>query len=187
MTTDSTPFATPPRAMDHDTFMDRLAGVYEHTPWIAQVLWQRGLDDRHDTVDGLADAMAEILNEAADTDKLKLLRAHPELAGKAAVRNELTEDSTGEQAGAGLDQCTEQEFERFMALNDQYNARFGFPFIMAVKGYHRTEILAAFEQRVNNDYDTEFHTALHEVNRIARLRLQAICGALAVTAYRSPT
>lgn len=174
MATDSTPFPTPPRELDYDTFMARFSGVYEHTPWIAQALWQRGLDDRHDTVDGLADAMAEMLDEAADADKLKLLCAHPELAGKAAVRNELTEESTGEQAGAGLDQCTEEEFQRFMSLNEQYNARFGFPFIMAVKGFHRTEILAAFEQRVNNDYDTEFRTAVDQVNRIARLRLQAI-------------
>ena len=174
MATDSTSFPTPPRDLDYDTFMKRFAGVYEHTPWIAQALWQRGLDDRHDTVDGLAGAMAEMLNEASDADKLKLLRAHPELAGKAAVRKELTRESTGEQAGAGLDECTEEEFQRFMTLNEQYNARFGFPFIMAVKGYHRTEILAAFERRVNNDQDTEFRTAVDQVNRIARLRLQAI-------------
>lgn len=174
MTNNPTPFRTPPRTLDYDAFMQRFAGVYEHTPWIARALWQRGLDDRHDTVEGLADAMAELLAEASDEEKLALLRAHPELAGKAAVRSELTEESTGEQAGAGLDQCTPEEFERFMTLNEEYNARFGFPFIMAVKGYHRREILAAFEARVNNDRDTEFRTAIDQVNRIARLRLQAL-------------
>lgn len=174
MSAATTTFATPPRTLDYDTFMDRFSGVYEHSPWIAQALWQRGLDDRHDTVEGLADALAEILAEASDAEKLKLLRAHPELAGKAAVRNELTAESTGEQAGAGLDQCTPEEFERFLTLNEEYNARFGFPFIMAVKGYHRTEILQAFEERVRNDPETEFRTALDQVNRIARLRLHAL-------------
>lgn len=174
MSAATTTFATPPRTLNYRTFMDRFGGVYEHSPWIPQALWQRGLDDRHDTVEGLADALAEILAEASDDDKLKLLRAHPELAGKAAVRNELTAESTGEQAGAGLDQCTPEEFQRFLTLNDEYNARFGFPFIMAVKGYHRTEILQAFEERVRNDPETEFRTALDQVNRIARLRLHAL-------------
>lgn len=174
MTTQGTPLRTPPRTLDYDTFMARFGGVYEHSPWIAERLWQSGIDERHDTVEAVASDMAEVLLAAHDDDKLKLLRAHPELAGKAAVRNELTAESTGEQAGAGLDQCTPEEYQRFITLNGEYNRRFGFPFIMAVRGYHRTEILAAFEQRVNNDYDTEFATAVDQVNRIARLRLHAL-------------
>ena len=174
MTSQGTPFRTPPRTLDYDTFMARFGGIYEHSPWIADRLWRSGVDERHDTVEGLASAMVEVLHAAPDDDKLALLRAHPELAGKAAVRNELTVESTGEQAGAGLDQCTPEEYQRFITLNGEYNRRFGFPFIMAVRGYHRTQILAAFEQRVNNDYDTEFLTAVDQVNRIARLRLHAI-------------
>ncbi|MFO7857588.1 MAG: 2-oxo-4-hydroxy-4-carboxy-5-ureidoimidazoline decarboxylase [Ectothiorhodospiraceae bacterium] len=176
MGTQGTPFRTPPRALDYSSFMDQFGGVYEHSPWIARAVWQQGLDERHDTVEGLGGVMANVLAQALDSDKLALLRAHPELAAKAAVGRALTADSTDEQAGAGLDQCSEHEYERFMSLNARYNERFGFPFIMAVKGCHRTEILAEFERRVNNDRETEFATALDQVNRIARLRLEVIAG-----------
>ncbi len=112
--------------------------------------------------------------DAADVDaQLAVLRAHPDLAGKLAVGEALTADSSAEQAGAGLDQCTAEEFERFQALNEDYKARFRFPFILAVRGLHRRDILAAFEARVGNDPDTERATAVAQVNRIAALRLAA--------------
>ena len=102
------------------------------------------------------------------------LRAHPELAGKLAVAGGLTVESTAEQAGAGLDRCSPEEFARFTELNDQYGAKFGHPFIIAVRGLDRAAILAAFETRVNNDPSTEFATALAEVHKIARLRLELL-------------
>src|SRR5699024_591159 len=98
----------------------------------------------------------------------------PDLAGKAALDGTLTEASTNEQAGAGIDQCTPEEFERFTKLNNAYKEKFQFPFIMAVKGSNRHQILAAFEERINNDYDAEFERAVNEINKIAEFRLSAM-------------
>ena len=117
--------------------------------------------------------MAAVVNGAVDGDKLTLLRAHPDLAGKLAVA-ELTDSSQNEQTGAGLDQCTPDELARFTQLNDDYKKKFGFPFIFAVKGFHRTDILNAFERRVKNDVETEFNEAINQVHRIAKLRLEAL-------------
>ncbi len=173
---DSHSLTPPPRTLDRNTFLQRYGGIYEHSPWIAEAVWESGLDSRHDTAEGLATAMAEALAGADRQRKLALLRAHPELAGKAAVRRTLTAASSDEQAGAGLDQCTPDEYQRFQELNRQYNERFGFPFIMAVKGYHRTEILEAFAVRVANSPEEEFRTALEQVDRIALLRLRSMAG-----------
>ena len=104
--------------------------------------------------------------------KLELIQAHPDLAGKLAQAGRLTAESTSEQASAGLDQLTDQERATFIRLNDAYQARFGFPFIIAVKGLTKAEILAAFDRRLNNDRDTELTTALTQVERIALLRLK---------------
>ena len=106
--------------------------------------------------------------------RLALIRAHPELAGKAAIRGELTADSTMEQSGAGLSQCTAEELARLTALNAAYNAKFGFPFILAVKGYDRAGILHEFERRIQRDVDTEFDEALEQIARITRFRLDAL-------------
>jgi 2-oxo-4-hydroxy-4-carboxy-5-ureidoimidazoline decarboxylase len=117
--------------------------------------------------------MAAIVNGAVDDDKLSLLRAHPDLAGKLALAD-LTASSQSEQKGAGLDQCTPDELARFTELNELYKHKFGFPFIFAVKGFHRTDILDAFERRVKNDAETEFNEAIEQVHRIAKLRLEAL-------------
>ena len=100
--------------------------------------------------------------------------AHPDLAGKAAIKGELTEDSTTEQASAGIDQCSPDELAQFEGFNNRYKEKYDFPFIKAVKGSNRFEILAAFEERLQNDADAEFKTALDEINKIARFRLQGI-------------
>ncbi|MGI9413570.1 MAG: 2-oxo-4-hydroxy-4-carboxy-5-ureidoimidazoline decarboxylase [Hyphomicrobiales bacterium] len=165
-----------PTAMARAAFVDRFGGVYEHSPWIAEHLWAQGIEETHDTAAGLHAALAAIMETAGPDEKLALIRAHPDLAGKAAVRGELTEASTSEQAGAGLDQCTAREFERFQALNAAYKDKFGFPFILAVKGKTRHDILEAFEARTDNDPETEFATALGEINKIAFLRLVALTG-----------
>ncbi len=115
--------------------------------------------------------MSDILLSANHADQLALINAHPDLAGKAAIQGELTESSTNEQAGAGIHQCTAEEFARFTELNDAYKAKFQFPFIMAVKGSNRHQILASFEKRIHNDADAEFKEALAQINLIALFRL----------------
>ena len=175
MSTDTEDRLTPsPSAMPQAEFVARFGGIYEHSPWIAERLWAEGISTTHDHAAGLHTALAAILDVASRDEKLALIRAHPDLAGKAAVRGELTEASTSEQAGAGLDQCTAEEFDRFQALNGAYKEKFGFPFILAVKGKDRHDILQAFETRIANDPETEFATALAEINQIALLRLRAL-------------
>ena len=169
-------FAEPPRKLDEAGFVQCFGGVYEHSPWIAHQLWQQGLDEQHDTVDGLANALAQIVDSAGQDRQLTLIQAHPDLAGRAAVAGELTADSTGEQHSAGIDQCSPEEFSRFQQLNDTYKAKFGFPFVMAVKGSDRHAILAAFEQRLHNSPADEFQRAITEIHKIARLRLTALAG-----------
>jgi 2-oxo-4-hydroxy-4-carboxy-5-ureidoimidazoline decarboxylase len=111
------------------------------------------------------------VDAAGEAPQLKLVRAHPELAGKAAVRGELTAESTREQAGAGLDQCSPEEFARLQSLNTRYNEKFGFPFILAVRGYDRHGIIDAFAKRVDNDHATELRASLEQIHRIAGFRL----------------
>ena len=147
--------------------------VYEHSPWVAESAWQQGLTEAHDTPDALAELMGLMLQQASCEQQIKVIQAHPDLAGKAALAGELTQDSTSEQAGAGLDQCNPEEFARFETLNAAYKEKFGFPFVIAVKGLDRHAILAAFEERLNNDAATERQTAIEQIIRIARFRLRA--------------
>jgi len=157
--------------MSREGFVARFGGVFEHSPWIAEAVWARGLGPEHDTADGLHAAMAHEMRRADRAAKLALIRAHPDLAGRLAIDGGLTASSSAEQASAGLDRCTPAELERFLELNEAYKARFGFPFIMAVKGRSRAEILAAFERRIRHDPEQEFATALAEIEKIAHLRL----------------
>ena len=161
-----------PSTMDRDLFTARFGGVFEHSPWIAEAAWEAGLGHGHDTAEGLHAALCTVFRAADHDRQLGVLRAHPDLAGRLAVAGELTASSSAEQASAGLDRCTAEEFARFQQLNAGYVERFGFPFIMAVKGRSRAEILAAFERRAGNPRDTEFATALAEVETIALLRLK---------------
>ena len=156
--------------------MAQFGGIYEHSPWVAATIWSEGLGpgDRH--LSQFAARMQAIVDAAATARQLALLRAHPELAGKLAIAGGLTAESSSEQAGAGLDSCTPDEFASFSDLNDRYGARFGHPFIIAVRGLDRAAILAAFAARIDNDPTTEFATALAEVHKIARLRLELLCG-----------
>jgi OHCU decarboxylase len=162
-----------PRDMDRAAFVAKFGGVYEHFPEIAETAFERGLGPGTDTPGGLADAMAAVAAGLDEEAGLRLIRNHPDLAGRLAVA-ELTPESRSEQAGAGLDRCTPEEFARFRELNDAYKTKFGFPFILAVAGRTRAEILAAFETRLANDRDTEFVTALQQIDRIARIRLEML-------------
>jgi 2-oxo-4-hydroxy-4-carboxy-5-ureidoimidazoline decarboxylase len=161
-----------PRTLDREAFLTLFGRVYEHSPWIAEAVFEAGLDTHHDRIAGLYQAMCAVVAAAGRERQLALLRAHPDLAGRLGVAGALTDYSAGEQAGAGLDKCTADEFARFTAFNDAYRAKFGFPFILAVKGRTRGDILHAFERRLTNDTASEFATALDEVNKIALFRLQ---------------
>ena len=168
-------FRRRPTAMTRPEFVKGFGGIYEHSPWVAEAVYDARLAPAHDSLEALHAAMVEAVALAPRPRKLELLRAHPDLAGRLAIAGGLTAASSAEQASAGLNACTPDEFARFQALNAAYREKFGFPFIMAVKGRSRAEILAAFERRVANDPDAEFATALGEVHKIALLRLRDLC------------
>ncbi|MDN3557917.1 2-oxo-4-hydroxy-4-carboxy-5-ureidoimidazoline decarboxylase [Halomonas maura] len=161
-----------PSELGRADFVAHYGDIYEHSPWVAELAWERGLDSAQDSPQGLGEAMGRVLREASAERQLDVIRAHPDLAGKTAIAGELTDDSTREQAGAGLDQCTPEEMARFERLNADYKAKFGFPFVMAVKGSDRHAILAAFATRLENDPAEERRTAIEQINRIAGLRLE---------------
>lgn len=143
-----------------------MTALFEHSPWIearADALPSSG--DRH------ADLMA-VVHAATPEEQLALIRAHPELAGKAAIDRTLTEASAAEQASAGLDRLSEAEFARFHALNGSYREKFGFPFIICVRLTDKAGILAAMEARLGNDRDAEIATAIAQIGEIVRLRLE---------------
>lgn len=152
-------------------FVDRLGGIYEHSPWVARGAWKQR---PFASVETLHAAMEKTVAMATDSEKLDLIRAHPELAGRLAVAGKLTESSRSEQASAGLDRCTPAEFERLQALNARYRARFGFPFIIAVRGLTREQIIGQMEQRLHNSPAQERVTCMREIGRIARFRLDAL-------------
>ncbi|MCK0195372.1 allantoinase PuuE [Ancylobacter sp. 6x-1] len=163
-----------PNALTRTLFVERFGGVYEHSSWIAEAAFDAGLTASADSAEGLASAMAAAVARGAAQQKRALILAHPDLAGRLALAGELTAESTGEQAGAGLDRLSPDELSRFTTLNHAYRNRFGFPFIMAVKGKTKADILAAFERRLENDAITEEATALAEIDRIVLLRLRDI-------------
>lgn len=160
-----------PNEMDRTTFVSTFADIYEHSSWVAEKAFDQGITELHNQISVLHEHMAGILNNSGHQAQLDLINAHPDLAGKAAISGELTEASTSEQSGAGIHECNEQEFMRFTELNNAYKDKFQFPFIMAVKGSNRHQILAAFETRIHNSPELEFETALQEINKIARFRL----------------
>lgn len=163
-----------PSALSREAFVAAFADIYEHSPWVAESVFAQGIGPADDTIEHLHGRMARVLLGAGREAQLALIDAHPDLAGKAAVRGELTAASSAEQTGAGIDACSAEEFARFGELNAAYKARFGFPFIMAVKGSDRQQILNAFAQRLHNTPEQEFARALAEINKIALLRLQAL-------------
>lgn len=161
-----------PSRQSRAAFVARFGGVWEHSPWIAEGTFDAGLTAAQDTADGLHAAMTVVMRAADEPAKLVLIRAHPDLAGKLAAAGRLTAESTGEQASAGLDRLTDAERAEFTRLNDAYKARFGFPFILAVKGKTKGEIRNAFLARLENDAAAEFAEALTQIERIALLRLK---------------
>lgn len=154
--------------MTRDDFIARYGAIYEGSPWVAEAVWDGG------DLDDVAAAMRAAIDTAPEAARMELVRAHPDLAGKAALAGALTADSTAEQAGAGLDRCSPEELAEFHALNTAYKEKFGFPFIVAVKGLTRHDILEQFRRRLENDAATELATAFEQIHKIARLRLEAL-------------
>ncbi|WP_028022648.1 2-oxo-4-hydroxy-4-carboxy-5-ureidoimidazoline decarboxylase [Enterovibrio calviensis] len=161
-----------PSEQTQEQFIETFGGIFEHSPWVAAQAYGGGLDASCDDQDTLHARMANVLNNADTDSKMQVILAHPDLAGRAAQAGELTTESTSEQASAGIDQCTPEEFTRFTDFNQRYKEKFSFPFIMAVKGANRHAILEAFDRRLNNDLTTEFNTAIAEINKIALFRLR---------------
>jgi OHCU decarboxylase len=163
-----------PSEMTKDAFVAAYGGIFEHSPWIAEGAFALELGPAHDTATGLHNALARVFRSAPEERRLAVLAAHPDLAGKLAQARRLTEASTAEQASAGLDALTDAERAEFTRLNDAYTAKFGFPFIIAVRDNTRASILAAFRRRLGNDRATEFAEACAQVERIAWHRLKAL-------------
>ena len=161
-----------PSEMDKVTFVERYGGVFEHSAWIAERAYEGELGPTHDTAIGLHSALARVFRAASEKERLDVLTAHPDLAGKLAAAKRLTAESTSEQASAGLDALTDEEREAFTKLNSRYVEKFGFPFIIAVRGLTKVDILKSFKSRIENDRDDEFATACRQVERIALLRLR---------------
>ena len=157
-------------AMSAADFTARLGAIFEHSPWVAERAAARR---PFVSVEALHGAMADVVRAASEEERLRLIRAHPERAGTAAVRGELTDESTREQKGAGLDQCNVEEFERMQDLNRRYNEKFGFPFIIAVKGHDRHSILRAFAARLENAPAVEAAECIGQIIKIGGFRLEA--------------
>ena len=155
--------------LGHGDFVAAFGDIAEHSPWVAErAAAERPFADRREMIAAFASAV-QLADDAA---KLKLLNAHPDLAGKAALAGDLTDDSSREQAGAGLDTLNPEEFERFTRYNEIYRQKFDFPFIFAVRGAGKYQIIDAFEERVENDHEREFLTAVTQVCRILRFRIE---------------
>jgi len=160
-----------PSHLTRDAFIARFGPVYEASPWVAEAVWPAAARGDLDAPEALAQAMRAAVDEAPREARLALIRAHPQLA--VASRG-MAEASVREQRGAGLDQCSPDELHAFRRLNATYLDRFGHPFIIAVAGLSRGDILAAFEKRLESDAEAEFATAIAQIHRIAGFRLASL-------------
>jgi len=157
--------------MPKSEFVAKFGGVFEHSPWIAERACVHETAPVYKSAEDVHRLLVEVFRSAGAEERLGVLRAHPDLAGRIATAGHLTAASANEQASAGLDMLTDEERARFFELNEAYVARFGFPFILAVKGLSKDEIIANFIARLGNDCADEFNTACAQVERIAYLRL----------------
>ena len=160
-----------PSRLSKALFVACFGGVFEHSPWIAEGAYEAGLSSVEDTAPGLQAAMAKVLRAASREQQMSVIHAHPDLAGKLAAAKLLTADSAQEQASAGLDRLTSEERTRFTVLNEAYLEKFGFVFIMAIRGRSKDDIVAAFERRLGHDAEAEFQEAITQIEKIALLRL----------------
>ena len=154
-------------ALDRDSFVEALGWIFEDAPWVAERTWTRR---PFTSLDALHQTMIDFVRQASEPEQLALLRAHPDLGTRARISGA----STGEQRGAGLDRLAADEYTQLQRLNDEYRRRFGFPFLFAVKGSTKEDVLNALEARVGRSRDEEFAEALGQVSRIARFRLEDV-------------
>ena len=155
--------------LDRDEFIAALGSTFEHSPWVAEGAWsQRPFA----SVDHLHAAMVDVVKQAPVETRIRFLRAHPELAGKEAQAGTMTQDSVAEQATANLDALSRDEFRELSKLNAVYRQRHGFPFIVAVRRYRKSEIFEQLRRRIERDSETELHEALSQIAAITRLRIE---------------
>tara|TARA_B100000029_G_C17113370_1_gene792330 strand:+ start:23 stop:532 length:510 start_codon:yes stop_codon:yes gene_type:complete len=151
-------------------FIKVFANIFENSSWIAKDLYhKKPFEDFND----LSSKIIGIFEKSTKKEQLKILRSHPDLADKTKIKL-LTQESRKEQNSAGLDQCTQEEFSEFKSLNSKYKKKFGFPFIIAVKGKNKLEILNDFKKRITYDINVEFIESKKQVKKIANLRLSEI-------------
>ena len=155
-------------ALDTAAFVARYRELFEHSPWVVERAARRR------PFDAVFGGLMQVVYDASPDDQLALIRAHPELAGKAAIDRTLTAASAAEQASAGLDRLDEDEFHRFHALNHAYRQRFGFPFVICVRLQDKAGILAELQRRLDAPRNDEIATALAEIGKIVHLRLEAL-------------
>ncbi len=165
--------------MTKDEFMAAFGGAYEHSPWAARRAFadklaaEQAFDTGFNSPNCVIRAMHKVAEAASAVEKDTLIKAHPDLAGKLALSGELTASSRQEQTGVGLDQCSHRELKKFQKYNAAYAEKFGFPFILAVKGLSRKDILKAFKKRLKNSEAEERQTALVQIHKIAAIRIEA--------------
>jgi OHCU decarboxylase len=160
--------------LDREAFVARFGSVWEHSPWIAEATWNAIEPEGGWTAYSLHAVMCSAMRAGKPEAIMRLIQAHPDLAGRLALAKKLTPESTTEQASAGLDQLTTEEQRTFLDLNDRYKAKFAFPFIVAVTGLSKHDILKQFQQRLENDHDSEWNEALRQIEKIALLRLDCL-------------
>lgn len=160
-----------PSEMDRESFTSAFGGIFEHSPWIAEAAHALELGPTHDTAQGVHQALCRVFRTASPEQRLAVLTAHPDLAGKLAAAKQLTAESTAEQASVGLDMLSDEEHAMLTQLNADYTAKFGFPFIIAVRDNTKASIIEAMHRRLTSDRETEFAEACRQVERIAELRL----------------
>jgi 2-oxo-4-hydroxy-4-carboxy-5-ureidoimidazoline decarboxylase len=159
---------------DEARFVELLGGIFEHSPWVPELVYtNRPFPSR----EALHQAMTRAMRGAPEVMRMELLCRHPELAGKEASAGSLTSESKREQVGAGLDQCSAAELATIKSHNQAYRSKFCFPFIIAVTGLDRHQIIASMEQRLDNSVELEFEAAIAEVEKIARIRIDALINA----------
>ena len=157
--------------MDKGEIIDLLKSIYEHSAWVPERLLSQNISEIK-TKEQLQLMMQKIVDNASEIEKLKLIKAHPELGKKLKKQEKLTKFSEEEQKSAGLDQCSDQEFEILTNLNNEYRSKFEFPFIIAVRGLGKNQIIDNMKKRVNNSKSQEFETAINEIHKIAKLRIK---------------
>jgi len=157
--------------IDRDQFVGVLGGIFEHSPWVADMIYQ---DRPFHSSTQLHQTMVDAVNKSPDFQRMALICNHPELAGKEATEGTLTNDSRQEQSRAGLDQCSTEELIQLQSLNRAYREKFDFPFVIAVSGLDKTQIIAAIELRLKNSVSVEFETSIAEISKIGLIRLNAL-------------